>query len=113
MPSMGNEYNKKYYEKNREKINNYNNERIRCDACEIEVSRVNKIKHEKSKKHERNTQKMINQNNLNHEKEKIDKIKGGILKDLDERIEQLEGLKRIIQYCDILTNINNIPEKII
>ena len=46
------EYNKKYYEKNREKHLNNLKQKIYCDCCHVEISKVNINKHNQTKKHQ-------------------------------------------------------------
>jgi hypothetical protein len=47
------EYDIKYYEKNKEKYSNRGKERIRCDICDIEITRSSKWNHEKSITHQK------------------------------------------------------------
>jgi hypothetical protein len=48
---MSKEYNKKYYESNKEKNKSKVNEKVRCESCDKEVSRSNFANHCQSKKH--------------------------------------------------------------
>lgn len=54
MPSMGSEYNKKYYEKNKEYFKNYVGEKGICEICKIGVTRSHKPRHERSIMHIKN-----------------------------------------------------------
>jgi hypothetical protein len=45
------EYNKEYRKKNKDKLSNQLSEKIRCEECDIEISRWNMSKHKQSNKH--------------------------------------------------------------
>ncbi len=75
------EYNKIYYEKNKEKHLNYLTEKIECEICNVSVSRTNLSSHKKSNKHIKNQQKIENEkeaeikkNTIEHAKTMLDKL---------------------------------------
>ena len=52
-------YNKTYYDKKRDKILSHLKEKIKCPICNVYIQRVNKIRHQKSKKHHKNIDKLL------------------------------------------------------
>jgi len=53
--------NRKYYVNHREKIIDYQLQKLRCDSCETILSRSNLSKHKKTKKHIKNELIKLNQ----------------------------------------------------
>jgi len=51
MPTMSKKYNTKYYQKNKEQLDSYSNEKIICPVCHKSTSRGHLRRHEKSKFH--------------------------------------------------------------
>jgi hypothetical protein len=62
LPEFVKEYNKNYYEMNKEYISEYNKMKIHCQHCEKDLSISNFSKHCKSKKHVSNGLKNISIN---------------------------------------------------
>lgn len=52
-------YNKRYYTKKREKILSHMKEKITCPICNIQIQRVNKKSHQRSKRHHKNYDKLV------------------------------------------------------
>jgi hypothetical protein len=60
MPTMSTEYNKNYYEKNKDRQKAYVKEKIMCEQCKVEISRSNMGNHCKTKKHVNNMMSAYN-----------------------------------------------------
>jgi hypothetical protein len=53
------EYQKKYYEKNKEKLLNNQKQKVKCEVCKKEVMKCNFLKHQRSNKCVDNIHKLI------------------------------------------------------
>ena len=53
------QYNKTYYEKHKEKVKQYNYEKINCIVCNRNISRCVLRRHQKTKKHKTNLNQFL------------------------------------------------------
>jgi hypothetical protein len=83
------EYNKAYRVKNKEKLSNQLSERIRCEDCNVDISRWNMYKHKQSKKH-RKVPPEIKPKKLSID-EKLNKIE----KDLADLLEMKNDIVKL------------------
>lgn len=77
-------YQQKYYLANKERLKKYVNEKITC-SCGCKVTRINKAKHCRTKKHENRLKEL--------EQEREDKSKSNKLEENKERRQ-----KKVIKY---------------
>lgn len=59
MPSVDLEYNKKYYENNKEKFKEYFSQKIKCEECGAVFTRSNLTNHKKTKKHKNASENLV------------------------------------------------------
>ncbi len=69
------EYNKNWYEQNKEKHLSNSKEKIKCDICNCMVTKGQISTHNKTKKHLTNTEKIELYNQKLREQEQEDKLK--------------------------------------
>ncbi len=111
------EYNKVYYEKNKEKQLKYLTEKVNCDICNLSISRTNMNAHKKSKKHtaalEINKYKHIvnNVNNVLHSEEENKNLNIEELKSIVNIENNLLELN-IKKNEDIANEINRLKKMI-
>jgi len=109
MPSMSTEYNKAYYEKNKEHIKEKLYEKILCPVCYIWTARGNKSKHDKTAKHIKNMEKSKNKENENENKYKIIVICD--IKDINKigEMNKIGEINKIV-YMNKIDDLNKIIE---
>lgn len=95
------EYNKAYREKNKEKLTNQLSEKIKCESCNVEISRWNMYKHQQSKKH-RKVPPVIKPKKLSVD-EKLNKIE----KDLANLLAIKDD---IVKLTTQIASTNNVQE---
>ena len=99
MPSMNTEYNKAYYEKNKDHIKELLYERILCPECKIYTAKGNMNKHLKTKKHIKNL-----------EKSKEKKYKIIVVKDFSDFINTLKDREKFSNIQAIIFKKENWTE---
>ena len=60
MPNNSKKYMKDYYEKNKDKYKGEYNAVVHCDACNIDITKLNFSKHKKTNKHKTNEERKDN-----------------------------------------------------